>query len=181
MLTLVIEFGRQRRKFDLIHPIDINLLENQIKLAFNIEDQNNNDYIIQIYDEQINDYLDLTPDLFNSTNKNLLKGQIILRELNSFQFQPKVTKQQIVGLITLESIENSLQKWSQLLQHIQLEISKELETVKETIIAVKSHYKLIDEPNTEDNCPAYPITTDCSSPSTGSQIVNRNPSPIFNF
>ncbi|CAF1021386.1 unnamed protein product [Rotaria sordida] len=181
MLTLVIEFGRQRRKFDLIHPIDINLLENQIKLAFNIEDQNNNDYIIQIYDEQINDYLDLTPDLFNSTNKNLLKGQIILRELNSFQFQPKVTKQQIVGLITLESIENSLQKWSQLLQHIQLEISKELETVKETIIAVKSHYKLIDESNTEDNCPAYPITTDCSSPSTGSQIVNRNPSPIFNF
>jgi hypothetical protein len=118
MLTLIIEFGRQRRKFDLIHPIDIGLLENEIKSTFGIEDRNNNEYLIQIYDEQVNDYLDLTSDSFISTNNNLIKGQIISRQLNSFPIQPKVTKQQVVGLITLESIENSLQQWSQLLQRI---------------------------------------------------------------
>jgi hypothetical protein len=69
--------------------------------------------------------------------------------------QTKVSKQQVVGLITWESCENSLQKWSQLLQRnsfhsfdlkihlfnldIQLEIAKELQTVRETIAAVKSH------------------------------------------
>jgi hypothetical protein len=116
MLTLVIEFGRQRRKFDLRHPIDIGLVENQIKSTFGIEDRNNTEYLIQIYDEQVHDYLDLTPDSFISTNNNLIKGQIIPRQLNSQQFIPKVSKQQVVGLITLESIENSLQNWSQLLQ-----------------------------------------------------------------
>ncbi|CAF5017598.1 unnamed protein product, partial [Rotaria magnacalcarata] len=57
------------------------------------------------------------------------------------QLKPKVAKQQIVGLITLESIETSLEKWSQLLQNIQSEITKELQIVKETILAVKSHVK----------------------------------------
>ncbi len=52
MLTLVIEYGRQRRKFDLRQPIDIGSLENQIKSTFGIEDRNNNDYLIQIYDER---------------------------------------------------------------------------------------------------------------------------------
>ncbi len=116
MLTLVIEFGRQRRKFDLRHPIDIGLLENQIKSTFGIEDRNNNEYFIQIYDEEVNDYLDLTSNSFISTNNNLIKGQIISRQCNSHQIQPTVSKQQVVGLITLESCENSLQKWSQLLQ-----------------------------------------------------------------
>jgi hypothetical protein len=156
MLTLVIEFGRQRRKFDLRHPIDIGLLENQIKSTFGIDDRNNNDYLIQIYDEEVHDYLDLTSNSFISTNNNLIKGQIISRQLNSHQIQPKVSKQQVVGLITLESCENSLQKWSQLLQRnycisfisnlsffrfldIQLEITQELQTIKETIAAVKSH------------------------------------------
>ncbi|CAF1247097.1 unnamed protein product [Rotaria sp. Silwood1] len=185
MLTLVIEFGRQRRKFDLINPIDINLLENKIKSSFGIENENENEYIIQIYDEQINDYLDLTSDLFNSinnnNNNNIIKGQIISRQFNSFQYQTKVTKQQVVGLITLESIENSLLNWSQLLQHIQFEISKELETVKQTIIAVKSHYKLIDESNTEDNCSQYEIKQNSCSPSSVSQIENENLTPIFNL
>jgi len=117
MLTLVVEFGRQRRKFDVRFPIDIDLLENQIKSTFGIDNRNKNEYLIQIYDEQINDYLDLTSDSFISTNNNVIKGQIISRQLNSSQqFIPKVSKQQIVGLITLESIENSLQNWSQLLQ-----------------------------------------------------------------
>ena len=118
MLTLIIEFGRQRRKFDLTHPIDIGLIENQIKSTFDIEDRNNNDYLIQIYDEEVNDYLDLTSESFISTNNNLIKGQIIPRQLNSYSIQPKVTKQQVVGLVTLESIENSLQKWSQVIQRI---------------------------------------------------------------
>jgi hypothetical protein len=156
MLTLVIEFGRQRRKFDLRHPIDIGSLENQIKSTFGIDDRNNNDYLIQIYDEEVHDYLDLTSNSFISTNNNLIKGQIISRQLNSHQIQPKVSKQQVVGLITLESCENSLQKWSQLLQRnyfilfisnlsffvfldIQVEITQELQTIKETIAAVKSH------------------------------------------
>ena len=38
MLRLVIEYGRQRRKFDLIDPINIGLLENEIKSRFNIDD-----------------------------------------------------------------------------------------------------------------------------------------------
>jgi hypothetical protein len=116
MLTLVIEFGLQRRKFDLRHPIDIGLVENEIKSRFGIDDRNNNEYLIQIYDEQVNDYLDLTSDSFISTNNDLIKGQIISRQVNSQQFIPKVSKQQVVGLITLESIENSLQNWSQMLQ-----------------------------------------------------------------
>ncbi len=156
MLTLVIEYGRQRRKFDLRQPIDIGLLENQIKSTFGIEDRNNNDYLIQICDEQVNDYLDLTSNSFISTNNHLIKGQIISQQFDSHQqMQTKVSKQQVVGLITLESCENSLQKWSQLLQcnsfhsfdlkihlfnlDIQLEIAKELQTVRETIAAVKSH------------------------------------------
>ena len=118
MLTLVIEFGRQRRKFDLRHPIDIGSLENQIKSTFGIEDQYYKDYFIQIYDDEVNDYLDLTSNSFVSTNNNLIKGQLISRESNSPQIQPKVSKQQVVGLITLESCENSLQKWSQLLERI---------------------------------------------------------------
>lgn len=116
MLTLVIEFGRQRRKFHFTEPIDIDSIENEIKSNFCIDEQNKNEYLIQVYDEQINDYLDLTLDLLKSTNKNLFKGQIISSQLNSFEFQTKVTKQQIVGLITLESIENSIIKWSNLLQ-----------------------------------------------------------------
>ncbi|CAF1190396.1 unnamed protein product [Adineta steineri] len=175
MLTLVIEFGRQRRKFDLKHPIDIGLLENQIKSTFGIEDKNNSEYLIQIYDEFVKNYLDLTSESFLSTNNNnnIIKGQIISSQINSFQFQPKVTKQQVVGLITLESIQESLQQWSQLLQHIQLEISKEIQTVKETINAVKSHYELIDELNSNPNSPIYPLTSTCSSPSSVSQCVNK--------
>ncbi|CAF3339151.1 unnamed protein product [Rotaria socialis] len=179
MLTLVIEFGRQRRKIDLKHhPIDINLLENEIKSKFDIEEENSNDYLIQIYDEQINDYIDLTSDFsYLTSNKNLIKGQIISRQL-----KPKVAKQQIVGLITLESIENSLEKWSQLLQNIQSEITKELQIVKETILAVKSHYKLIDETNNnEDSFSNCEILTNNCSPSSISQIFNKNLSPIFNL
>jgi hypothetical protein len=116
MLRLVIEYGLQRRKFDLINPIDIGSLENQIKSTFNIEDRNNNEYLIQIYDEEIDDYLDLTSESFISTNNHLIKGKIIPRQSNSFQCISKVTKEQIVGLITLESVENSLQKWSQVIQ-----------------------------------------------------------------
>ncbi|CAF3786890.1 unnamed protein product [Rotaria magnacalcarata] len=162
MLTLVIEFGRQRRKFDLKYPIDINLLENEIKSKFDIEEENSNEYLIQIYDEQINDYIDLTSDFsYLTNNKNLIKGQIISRQL-----KPKVAKQQIVGLITLESIETSLEKWSQLLQNIQSEITKELQIVKETILAVKSHYKLIDETNNnEDSFSNCEILTNNCSPS----------------
>ncbi len=115
-IFLVIEFGRQRRKFDLRHPIDIGLLENQIKSTFGIDHRNNNDYLIQIYVEEVHDYLDLTSNSLISTNNNLIKGQIIPRQLNSHQIQSKVSKRQVVGLITLESCENSLQKWSQLLQ-----------------------------------------------------------------
>jgi hypothetical protein len=59
--------------------------------------------------------------LFISINKrcwiNLIKDQVISPELYSFQFQSKVSKQQVVDPITLESCENSLQKWSQLPQH----------------------------------------------------------------
>ena len=121
MLTLVVEFGRQRRKFDLKHPIDIGLLENQIKSAFSVEDKYNSEYLIQIYDEQIHEYLDLALDSFVSTNNNVIKGQMILRRMdNSLQYQPKVCKQQIVGLITLESVHTSLQQWSQLLQRKRL-------------------------------------------------------------
>ncbi|CAF5202583.1 unnamed protein product, partial [Rotaria magnacalcarata] len=171
MLTLVIEFGRQRRKFDLKYPIDINLLENEIKSKFDIEEENSNEYLIQIYDEQINDYIDLTSDFsYLTNNKNLIKGQIISRQL-----KPKVAKQQIVGLITLESIETSLEKWSQLLQNIQSEITKELQIVKETILAVKSHYKLIDETNNnEDSFSNCEILTNNCSPSSVSQILNNN-------
>jgi hypothetical protein len=115
-IFLVIEFGRQRRKFDLRNPIDIGLLENQIKSTFGIDDRNNNDYLIQIYDEEVHDYLDLTSNSFISTNNYLIKSRIIPRQLNSHQIQSKVSKQQVVGLITLESCENSLQKWSQLVQ-----------------------------------------------------------------
>ncbi|CAF5197093.1 unnamed protein product, partial [Rotaria magnacalcarata] len=178
MLTLVIEFGRQRRKFDLKYPIDINLLENEIKSKFDIEEENSNEYLIQIYDEQINDYIDLTSDFsYLTNNKNLIKGQIISRQL-----KPKVAKQQIVGLITLESIETSLEKWSQLLQNIQSEITKELQIVKETILAVKSHYKLIDETNNnEDSFSNCEILTNNCSPSSVSQILNNNLSPIFNL
>jgi hypothetical protein len=101
MLTLVIEYGRQRRKFDLRQPIDIGLLENQIKSTFGIEDRNNNDYLIQICDEQVNDYLDLTSNSFISTNNHLIKGQIISQQFDSHQqMQTKVSKQQVVGLIT---------------------------------------------------------------------------------
>jgi hypothetical protein len=65
----------------------------------------------------VNDYLDLTSNSFISTNNHLIKGQIISPQLDSHQqMQTKVSKQQVVGLITLESCENSLQKWSQLLQ-----------------------------------------------------------------
>lgn len=54
---------------------------------------------------------------FLSTNNNLIKGQIISRKFNSHQpILTKISKQQVVGLITLESCENSLEKWSQLLQ-----------------------------------------------------------------
>jgi hypothetical protein len=58
------------------HPIDIGLVENQIKSTFGIEDRNKNEYFIQIYDEQINDYLDLISNSFISTNNKLIKGQI---------------------------------------------------------------------------------------------------------
>ena len=116
MLTLVIEFGRQRRKFELKDPIDVDLLENEIKSNFGLDHRNENDYFIQIYDEQINDFLDLTSNSFLSRTTNLFKGQILSRQLNPPILQTKVSKQQVVGLITLESAENSLQKWSQLLQ-----------------------------------------------------------------
>ncbi len=68
MLTLLTEFYRQRQKFDLIHPIDIGSLENQIKSTFGIDDPNNNEYLIQIYDSEVDDYLDLTSESFISTN-----------------------------------------------------------------------------------------------------------------
>jgi hypothetical protein len=116
MLTLIIQFGLQRRKFHFEDPINIDLIENEIKSRFGIEDENKINYFIQIYDEQVNDYLDLTSDSFISRNNNLIKGQILSRQFNSLQIQPKVSKEQVVGLITLESIENSLQNWSQLLQ-----------------------------------------------------------------
>lgn len=117
MLTLVVEFGRQRRKFELKDPkIDVDLLENEIKSNFGLVHRNENDYFVQIYDEQINDYLDLTSNSFLSKATNLFKGQIISRQFNSPPVQTKVSKQQVVGLITLESCENSLLKWSQLLQ-----------------------------------------------------------------
>ncbi|CAF1588467.1 unnamed protein product [Adineta ricciae] len=181
MLTLVVEFGRQRRKFDLKHPIDIDLLENQIKSAFSVEDKYNFEYLIQIYDEQIHEYLDLALDSFVSTNNNVIKGQMISRRMdNSFQYQPKVSKQQVVGLITLESVHTSLQQWSQLLQHIQVEIGKELQTVQETINAVKSHYQLIDDLRLDDPSPIFPSVSNCSSPSTVSRHVNKNlSSPVF--
>ena len=118
MITLVIEFGRQRRKFDLKDPIDIDFLENEIKSNFGIDHRNRNDYFIQIFDEFINDYLDLTSNSFQSTAKNFFKGQILSRQFDQPVIQTKVSKQQVVGLITLESAENSLQKWSQLLQRI---------------------------------------------------------------
>lgn len=116
MLTLVIEFSRQRRKFNLQDNIDINLLEDYIKRSFSIENEHLNDYIIQIFDEEINDFIDLTSDSLNLINKPLIKGQIISRHIESFHYQPKVAKEQIVGLITLESIEKSLEKWSKLIQ-----------------------------------------------------------------
>jgi hypothetical protein len=55
MLRLVIEYGLQRRKFDLINPIDIGLVGNEIKSIFNIEDRNNNEYH-QLF---LNVYIDL--------------------------------------------------------------------------------------------------------------------------
>ena len=122
MLTLVIEFGRQRRKFELKDPIDVDLLENEIKSNFGLDHRNENYYFIQIYDEQINDFLDLTSSSFLSRNTNLFKGQMLSRQLNSPQLQTKVSKQQVVGLVTLESCENSLQKWSQVLQSIFLHL-----------------------------------------------------------
>ncbi|UJR24722.1 hypothetical protein I4U23_006094 [Adineta vaga] len=178
MLTLVIEFGRQRRKFDLRHPIEVDLLENQIKSTFGIDDKNHCEYLIQIFDEQIHEYLDLSSDSFISTNNNVIKGQMISRQMeNSFQYQTKVSKQQVVGLITLESIHTSLQQWAQLLQHIQVEIGKEVQTVKETINAVKAHYQLTDDLHLDNPSPIFPSISNCSSPSTVSQHVNKNPSP----
>lgn len=156
MVTLVVEFGRQRRKFQLKHPIDVDLLENEIKSNFGIDHRTRNDYFVQIYDEQIQDYLDLTSNSFESNQIHLFKGQILSRQSDQTIIQTKVSKQQVVGLITLESAENSLQKWAQLLQRtffvffsfitnssrcldIQLEINKELQTIRETIVAVKAH------------------------------------------
>ena len=118
MVTLIIEFGRQRRKFDLKDPTDIHSVENEIKSNFGIDHRNRNDYFIQIYDELINDYLDLTSNSFQSNKNHFFKGQMLSRQFDQPIIQTKVSKQQVVGLITLESAENSLLKWSQLLQRI---------------------------------------------------------------
>ena len=65
----------------------------------------------------MNDYLDLTSESFISTNNYLIKGQIISTSIKFIiHFKLKVTKEQVVGLITLESIENSLHKWSEVIQ-----------------------------------------------------------------
>lgn len=116
MVTLVVEFGRQRRKFELRQPIDVDALENQIKSSFRIDDVTADDYLIQIFDEHVHEYLDLACDSFDSSNNNVIKGQIIPRQVDPCRLPPKVSKQQVVGLMTLESIQNSLQQWSQLLQ-----------------------------------------------------------------
>ena len=89
MITLVIEFGRQRRKFDLKDPIDIDFLENEIKSNFGIDHRNRNDYFIQIFDEFINDYLDLTSNSFQSTTNNFFKGQILSRQFDQPIFKQK--------------------------------------------------------------------------------------------
>lgn len=108
MLTLVVEFGRQREKFQLKDPINVDLLENEIKSNLGLD--HGNAYLIEIFDEQIDEYLDLTSTSFLSRRISLFKGQIISRQFNPPLSQTKVSKEQVMGLITLKSCENSLQK-----------------------------------------------------------------------
>ena len=160
MVKLIIEFGRQRRKFDLIDPIDIDSVENEIKLSFDIDRKHLEDYLIQIYDEEINDFLDLTSDCFQSIQSNFIKGQIVCKQIHSPSFANEVLKEDIVGLVTLESLFHSLQNWSHNLQSffvcfficskshlslcldIQNELAKQIDLVQQTIVAVKSHVNL---------------------------------------
>ncbi|CAF0903682.1 unnamed protein product [Didymodactylos carnosus] len=82
----------------------------------------------------------------NSTDTTTItKSSVMVSPQTSTNNLIKIDKSQIVGLMTLEGLEKSLELWIQQAKDYQYQMSQNLVQVKSTIAAVKQHYQITDD------------------------------------